>query len=128
MAGEVARPKLRIKTVNMDCGNAAEMAAFWGRFLGWDITYRDGGFVLLRDPAGGTGVSFQERPDYTAPTWPEEEGLQQKMLHLEIQVEDAQAAADFAIACGARLAAFQGRADLRVMLDPAGHPFCLFTV
>jgi hypothetical protein len=28
--------------------------------------------------------------------------------------------------CGAVLAEFQGREDLRVMLDPAGHPFCLF--
>lgn len=124
----MARPKLRIKTVNMDCGNAAEMAAFWSKFLGWDVSYDDGNFKLIQDPSGGTGVSFQERPDYIVPTWPEEEGLQQKMLHLEIQVEDVQEAAEFAIACGGRLASFQGRADLRVMLDPAGHPFCLFTI
>jgi hypothetical protein len=30
-------------------------------------------------------------------------------------------------AAGARLAEYQGREDLRVMLDPAGHPFCLCT-
>jgi hypothetical protein len=47
------------------------------------------------------------------------------MIHLDIQVEDLEAAADFAIACGARLAEHQPRADLRIMLDPAGHPFCL---
>ena len=59
-------------------------------------------------------------------TWPEEPGAQRKMIHLDIKVEDLEAAAAFALACGARFAEYQGRDDLRVMLDPAGHPFCLF--
>jgi hypothetical protein len=50
------------------------------------------------------------------------------MLHLEIKVDDLAAATDYALSLGGRLAEFQGRRDLRVMLDPAGHPFCLFTV
>lgn len=29
-------------------------------------------------------------------------------------------------ACGASLAAYQPQPDVRVYLDPAGHPFCLF--
>jgi hypothetical protein len=82
----------------------------------------------MRDPDGGVSLSFQERPDYRAPTWPEAADGQDKMLHLDIKVEDLESAAAHAIASGARLAGYQGRDDLRVMLDPAGQPFCLFTI
>jgi catechol 2,3-dioxygenase-like lactoylglutathione lyase family enzyme len=112
----------------MDCGDAQAMADFYGPFLGWDVSYRDDNFVLMRDPAGGTGVSFQEYTEYEPPTWPEEPGQQWKMLHLDFKVDDLDAAVEHALACGARLAEFQGRDDLRVLLDPAGHPFCLFTM
>ncbi len=125
---EPSRPAMRIQTVNMDCADAPAMAAFYGRLLGWDVTYQDDDFLLMRDPAGGTGLSFQGRADYTPPVWPEEPGAQQKMLHLDIRVEDLQPAVEYALACGGRLAQFQGREDLRVLLDPAGHPFCLFTI
>jgi hypothetical protein len=36
------------------------------------------------------------------------------------------AAVEWAIECGARLADFQPQSDVRVLFDPAGHPFCLF--
>ena len=120
------RPTLRLETVNIDCADAGAMADFYGRLLGWAVTLRDDDFVLMRDPAGGTGLSFQERSDYRAPTWPEVPGGQDKMLHLDIRVDDLDAAVAHALACGARLAEYQGRTDLRVLLDPAGHPFCLF--
>jgi catechol 2,3-dioxygenase-like lactoylglutathione lyase family enzyme len=122
------RPSLRIQTINMDCADADAMAAFYGRLLGWEVTWRDGGFVLMRDPAGGTGLSFQERPDYRPPVYPEEAGAQEKMIHLDVRVTDLAVATAWALAAGARLASHQGRDDLRVLLDPAGHPFCLFTV
>ncbi len=123
----MARPALSISTINMDCGDAQAMADFYGPFLGWEISYRDGNFILLRDPDGGTGVSFQEYEDYQPPVWPEQPGEQWKMIHLDVKVEDLEAAVGHARACGARLAEYQGRDDLRVMMDPAGHPFCLFT-
>ena len=49
------------------------------------------------------------------------------MMHLEIRVDDLSAAAADVIAPGATLAAFQPQEDARVCLDPAGHPFCLYT-
>jgi catechol 2,3-dioxygenase-like lactoylglutathione lyase family enzyme len=125
--GERARPSLRLQTINMDCTDAEAMAGFYGRLLGWEVTWRDDDFVLMRDPDGGTGLSFQERADYRPPVWPEEPGEPEKMIHLDIRVEDLEGAVAHAVASGARLAAFQGREDLRVLLDPAGHPFCLFT-
>ena len=122
------RPSLRLQTVNMDCADAEEMAAFYGRLLGWEVSYRDHGFVLMRDPAGGTGLSFQATESYRPPVWPEEPGMPEKMMHLDIRVEDLDADVAHALVAGARLARFQAREDLRVLLDPAGHPFCLFTV
>lgn len=123
----VSRPSPQLQTVNIDCADAAAMADFYGRLFGWKISYQDSDFILLRDPAGGTGLSFQERDDYEPPVWPEEPGSQDKMLHLDLKVDDLDAAVAHALASGARLAAHQGRDDLRVLLDPAGHPFCLFT-
>jgi hypothetical protein len=48
------------------------------------------------------------------------------MSHLDIAVEDLEAGVAWALAAGATLADFQPQERVRVMLDPAGHPFCLF--
>jgi hypothetical protein len=48
------------------------------------------------------------------------------MLHLDIEVPDLDAAVEAAVAAGATLAAHQPHNDVRVLLDPAGHPFCLY--
>ena len=47
-------------------------------------------------------------------------------LHLDIEVDDLEAAGAHAVATGAVLADFQPQEDVRVYLDPAGHPFCLW--
>ena len=47
------------------------------------------------------------------------------MMHLDIEVTDLDAAAADAVALGARVADFQPQDNVRVLLDPAGHPFCL---
>ena len=120
-------PSLRLRTVCIDCADAHELAAFYGRLLGWEVTRSEAHWVLMRDPAGGTGLSFQAEPGYRPPVWPEEGHAQQKMLHLDIEVADLEAAVAHAVAAGARTAAHQPQEGVRVLLDPAGHPFCLFT-
>jgi hypothetical protein len=97
----------------------------------------------MRNPDGGTGVSFQQTEGYQPPTWPEQPGHQQKMIHLDIHVtpsggysqgvyseEEGQAAleaaVELALSLGGTLAQLQHRTDLRVVLDPAGHPLCVF--
>jgi hypothetical protein len=83
-----------------------------------------------RDPGGGAGLNIQAEPGYEPPTWPEQQGHQAKMMHMEILVDDVEAAAQLVLGCGGSEAAHQpldrDRTRLRVMLDPAGHPFCLF--
>jgi hypothetical protein len=46
--------------------------------------------------------------------------------HLDFEVDDLEAAVTHAVELGAEVAAFQPQNDVRVMLDPAGHPFCLY--
>jgi len=62
---------------------------------------------------------------YRRPVWPAQPGAQQKMLHLDIQVDDLEAAGARAVEAGAVLAGYQPHDNVRVYLDPAGHPFCL---
>jgi hypothetical protein len=47
------------------------------------------------------------------------------MTHFDSQVGDLDAAVEDALALGARLADHQPQAHVRVLFDPAGHPFCL---
>lgn len=80
----------------------------------------------MRDPGGGAGLSFQAEAGYRPPTWPEESGGLDKMVHLDVRVDHLHDAVDRAIALGAQLADVQPQERVRVMFDPAGHPFCLF--
>ena len=57
---------------------------------------------------------------------PSTTGNQQMMMHLDIEVDDLDAAGAEAIEAGATLAEFQPQQHVRVYLDPAGHPFCLW--
>ncbi|MBV9172218.1 MAG: VOC family protein [Chloroflexi bacterium] len=102
------------------------LANFYAQLLGWNFTANEPGWVTLRPPTGGTGLSFQEEADYSRPVWPQKPGEQQMMMHLDIGVDDLQTSVKRAIELGASLAEFQPQEDVRVMLDPAGHPFCLF--
>ena len=48
------------------------------------------------------------------------------MAHLDIQVDDLEAAVEHAVAAGAAAAGFQPQRHVRVLIDPSGHPFCLW--
>jgi hypothetical protein len=115
----------RLATICIDCAESGPMVAFYSRVFGWEETHRDGDFVIMRDPRTGCHYSFDPSPSYRAPTWPEQPDGQDKQMHFEIGCEDLEAGVAFALECGARLADHQGREDLRVMLDPAGHVFCV---
>jgi catechol 2,3-dioxygenase-like lactoylglutathione lyase family enzyme len=80
MSSDSAPGHLRWTTVCLDCADAEEMAAFYGKVLGWEITAGGGPWILMRDPAGGVGLSFQAEEWYEPPVWPEESRAQTKML------------------------------------------------
>jgi catechol 2,3-dioxygenase-like lactoylglutathione lyase family enzyme len=120
------QPRMRLSTVVLDAPDARELADFYRRLLGWEINVDEGDWVLLRRPDGGTSLSFQTEPHYVRPVWPGAEGEQLMMLHLDIEVDDLDEAGAHAVALGAVQASFQPQDDVRVYLDPAGHPFCLW--
>jgi hypothetical protein len=47
------------------------------------------------------------------------------MMHFDFQVGDLDAAVAEALALGATIADEQPNPNVRVLFDPAGHPFCL---
>ncbi|HEY0636820.1 MAG TPA: VOC family protein [Pseudonocardiaceae bacterium] len=111
--------------VVLDSHDARELAAFYQRLLGWPIRSDEPDWVTLRAPQG-CGLSFQTEPEHVPPVWPAGPGDPRMMVHLDIGVDDLDVAGAHAEAAGARLADFQPQQDVRVYLDPAGHPFCLF--
>jgi len=118
--------RLSLSAVVLDSTDANELAAFYVRLLGWSVRTDEPGWVTLAAPEGGAGLSFQTEPDYVAPRWPAAQAHQQMMAHLDIEVDELAAAGRHAVGAGAVLADFQPQSDVRVYLDPAGHPFCLF--
>jgi catechol 2,3-dioxygenase-like lactoylglutathione lyase family enzyme len=119
-------PRVELSTVNLSAPDPAALADFYRRLLGWRTAAAEPDWVLLRPPDGGVGLAFQTEPGYVPPVWPAGPGDPQMMMHLEIRVDDLAAAVAHAQDCGARLAAHQPQDDVRVCLDPAGHPFCLW--
>lgn len=122
------QPRMRLSTVVLDAPDAPALASFYQRLLGWEVEVAEDRWVLLRAPDCGTGLSVQTEDRYVRPTWPAGPGDQQMMLHLDIEVDDLAIAGGHAIAAGAVLAEYQPQHDVRVYLDPAGHPFCLWIV
>ncbi len=119
-------PRLVLSGVVLDAPDANALAGFYRRLLGWAVEQDEPGWVKLRATDGGPGLSFQTESAYVPPEWPARPGGQQMQVHLDIAVEDLAAAGEHAIAAGAVLAGYQPQDDVRVYLDPAGHPFCLF--
>lgn len=56
---------------------------------------------------------------------PPVDGEQRPMMHFDFQVGDLDSAVAEAVAPGATVATAQPQENVRVLLDPAGHPFCL---
>lgn len=117
---------MKLTGVVLDSPNARQLAEFYRRLLGWKIGTEEPDWVTLKAPDGGTGLSFQTESRYVRPVWPAGPADQQMMLHLDIEVDDLAEACAHAEAAGATLAEFQPQDNVRVFLDPAGHPFCLY--
>jgi hypothetical protein len=103
------------------------LLAFWSELLDKPIYNEDDTGGSLDFQEGVAYLAVQKAEVYEPPVWPPEPGRPGMQLHLDIEVSDLSAAVDHAVELGATVAAFQPQDDVRVMLDPAGHPFCLYT-
>jgi catechol 2,3-dioxygenase-like lactoylglutathione lyase family enzyme len=126
-------PWFRWNGVCIDCApdDFENVIAFYCGMLGWPILDKEPRWAMLGELEGELNINVQVEDWYVPPVWPEEAPAQTKMMHFEIQVDDVQAAVARAIDLGAREAPRQpvdrDAGKLRTMLDPAGHPFCLWS-
>jgi hypothetical protein len=138
----MAKVTVSLRQVVLDCTDARRLAEFYRQLL--DYPYRPGDeppsageadpkgqdWLVLRNPAGGCHIAFQQVDDLPEATWPH--GDHPQMSHLDLTVSTVaalDAAHDLALALGAR--PLYDRSEdpqepLRVYADPAGHPFCIF--
>lgn len=103
----------------------SSLAAFYSELLGWPVGHEEPGTAILPMPRGTGFVVFQQADGYQRPTWPPAPGAQRPMMHIDVQVGDLGTAVDEAVALGATLVHEQPNDQVRVLLDPDGHPSCL---
>jgi len=131
------QPTFLVTSVTIGAPAPSELAAFYARMLGWTVTAEDpprpgdppaATWAQLRPPSGQPGprLNFEYEAQFSRPAWPAAPGEPVATEHLDIAVASLDDAVPWAIAAGATLAGFQPQEDVRVLLDPAGHPFCLY--
>ena len=111
----------RYPSIVLDCPDAAALAAFYAAMLDWKVEPAPTWVQIRADY--GQCISFQQVEGYVAPKWPTQEVPQQ--MHLDVVVDDLDAAEAALIELGATRHEHQPGTTFRVLLDPAGHPFCL---
>jgi len=111
----------RLAMFTIDCADPERLAAFYAELLGMQVAVANADYAMLTGE--GPALGFGRVEGYEPPAWPNPDGT--KRFHLDVAVEDLAAAEERALALGARLADPQPGDTWRVLLDPAGHPFCL---
>ncbi|QUW17929.1 VOC family protein [Agrococcus sp. Marseille-Q4369] len=112
----------RFPTLVIDCPDALALARFYGAMLDWPIVDENDDWVEIKADDGQM-LCFQQVEQYAAPEWPGQEHPQQ--MHLDVDVDDLDDAEAAVVELGATRHEHQPGKTFRVMLDPAGHPFCL---
>ena len=121
--------QIKMYAFTIDCPQPYELAQFYAKMLKWDIVFHDEAWACIGVPGKNQGaypgILFQRNEDYIPPVWPDREQAQQQMAHMDFAVNHLEEAVAYALACGATIAEAQFSDQWRLMIDPAGHPFCL---
>jgi catechol 2,3-dioxygenase-like lactoylglutathione lyase family enzyme len=100
------------------------LAIFYARILGMQVNEDSDDWVVIGREHGMRELAFQRDPSWTPQAWPPHPS-RPLGVHLDIRVDDVDAAEDTVLSLGARrLSAEPGR-GFRVYADPEGHLFCL---
>ncbi len=115
----------RLAAVSLDTPDVERLSRFYRELLDLDVFFESEAFVALK--GAGVLLTVQLVEDHVAAEWPT--GTVPKQLHLELAVDDLDVAEQQAIAIGAVKAETQPTPEAwRVLIDPAGHPFCITTL
>jgi hypothetical protein len=106
----------------LDCADPTTLAAFWAALVGGEVAFSSEEFVAVKTDR--IWLAAVRVPNYQPPSWPD--GEVPKQIHLDLAVDDLDEAEAEALRLGAHRAPEQPAPDRwRVLLDPAGHPFCV---
>jgi len=121
--------KIYRAVIVFDAADLDTESGFWAAMLNGTVVADDDWHSVIVD--GEWRLGIQLAPNHVPPEWPD--GLQQQQIHLDLHVDDLEAAHEKAISLGARLLQPvarpadnpDGNETFAVYADPAGHPFCL---
>jgi predicted enzyme related to lactoylglutathione lyase len=116
--------KINRQLVVFDAPDLGVESSFWAVVLGGTVDAEDDWHSIFVD--GQPRIGVQLAPDHVPPEWPD--GTPQQ-IHLDLYVDDVQAAHDEVVSLGAKLLKpaddTESAEGFAVYADPAGHPFCL---
>lgn len=117
---DLAPAVARLAMLTLDATEVEPLARFWSAVLAWPIVARTEEYAMLTGPSHALGIGAI--PDHRRPSWPDDG---HKQFHLDLAVEDLEAAAARCVELGAVRVDPQPGETWIVLQDPAGHPFCL---
>jgi len=103
--------------ISLGCPDPQRLADFYLTLLGGRQLWAKDSSVAVEVP--GAVLVVQKVDGYVPPDWP-----RTAIVHLDLTADDLGAAGERALALGATLPE-QPDPRWQVLLDPAGHPFCL---
>ncbi|WP_345494170.1 VOC family protein [Nocardia callitridis] len=108
--------------MSLDSADTRQLGRFYCALLNFEVVHESDELVVLR--GGGVLLTVERVEEHRVPDWPGNEVP--KQMHLDLFVDDLDAAERAAIEIGAVKPDFQPAPQRwRVLLDPSGHPFCL---
>jgi catechol 2,3-dioxygenase-like lactoylglutathione lyase family enzyme len=114
--------KARLEKPVLDCPDPQSLSRFYAELLGMRAFEDSAEWVVIGREPGMRELAFQKSDPWTPPTWPDP---RHPMLHLDIRVDDLDAAEAIVLAAGATHAPGTPETGYRVFRDPVGYPFCL---
>ncbi|SDJ22230.1 hypothetical protein SAMN05444157_2341 [Frankineae bacterium MT45] len=112
----------RVAAVSLDCADPSELGSFYAQLLAGETLWSSASSVGVR--AAGVVLVAQRVTPYARPEWPGK-----SVVHLDLTATpDLETAITRAVRLGATLVEPQYDDRWSVLLDPAGHPFCITTL
>ncbi|MFJ9149146.1 VOC family protein [Streptomyces sp. NPDC102270] len=117
--------QMKLVAITLDCPDPLALAAFYRQATGLELHPKSDADFAGLNGEHGLFIGFQRVEDYRAPSWPGQVVPQQ--LHTCFKVDEDLAVAEARLLeLGASKPDHQPHGDrARVLIDPAGHPFCI---
>jgi len=116
--------RLDLVAITLDCADPRALAEFYRQITGFEPHPKSSDDFAGLNREDGLVLGFQRVEGYRPPRWPDQTVPQQ--IHFDFRVDDLDRAEAELLALGAIKPWHQPAGDRgRVLVDPAGHPFCL---